>query len=182
MGRLEHYFLLTGVLLTGGCTINEFSQQSLHPVAARPYSDLQVQVKFDTPAHSTYLARQLVARLEKQGISARIVPADTNSLRAQGRSQALLQLRLTDAWTDTVITIRTKHRRSLTQMRGHIPRESPRFDTSVRLLDLSADKTVWQVDIVTAGAWYSEFHTNADSLATTITKQLTRDGLIQGAS
>ena len=182
MKRITQCCLLLGVLLAGGCTINEFSQQSLHPVGARPYTDLQVQVSFDTPAHSTYLARQLVARLEKQGISARIVPADTNSLRAQGRSQALLQLRLTDAWTDTVITIRTKHRRSLTQMRGHIPRESPRFDTAIRLLDLSAAKTVWQADIYTAGAWYSEFDTNADSLATTITKQLTRDGLIQGAS
>jgi threonine aldolase len=182
MRRIIQGCLLLGVLLAGGCTINEFSQQSLHPVAAVPYSDLQVQVSFDTPAHSTYLAQQLVARLEKRGISARLVPPDTNSLRAQGGSQALLQLHLTDAWTETFISTRTMPRRSLTQMRGRILRESPRFDTEVRLVDLSAGNTVWQADLLTAGAWYTEFHTNADALATTITKQLTRDGLIKGAS
>jgi len=122
MRRIIQGYLLLGVLLAGGCTINEFSQQSLHPVAAGPYSALQVQVSFDTPAHSTYLAKQLVAQLQKQGITARIVPPDATPSRAQGRSPALLQLRLTDAWTDTVITVRTMPRRSLTQMRGHIPR------------------------------------------------------------
>ena len=182
MDRMARCFLLTGVLLSSGCTINEFSQQSLHPVAARPYTDLQVQVRFDTPAHGTYLTKQLVAQLEKQGIKTRIAPPAPKPPNAQGRSQATLQLHLTDAWTETFISTRTMPRRSLTQMRGRIPRESPRFDTEVRLVDLSANKTVWHADIVTAGAWYSEFHTNADALATTIIKQLTRDGLIKGAS
>lgn len=181
MRRIAVCCLLTAGLL-GGCTTNQLGPQTHHPVATQSYSDLQVQVRFDHPDHSAYLANQLVSRLARHGVNARVLPPQAKTPTPADNAQAILQLQLTEAWTETFISTRRKHRYSLTQMRGRIPRESPRFHTAVRLVDLSSGTAVWQVDILTAGAWYSEFQTNADALAAKITKQLAREGLIQGTS
>ena len=63
-------------------------------------------------------------------------------------------------------------------MRGRIPRESPRFSTQAVLVDRQSGDTLWQADTITAGAWYSDFTTNADSLVARLVKQLTAQGLI----
>ena len=163
------------LLLLTGCSTNQFQQQMFNPVTAQPYSELQVQVQFNQPEHSAYLARQLVTRLQKQGVNASILSPKAT---AGDNVQALLQLNLTEAWTDTVITTRHMPRRSLTQMRGRIPRESPRFNSTARLVDLASGHTVWQVEIHTAGAWYTAFPTQANTLAARLTTQLDRQGLI----
>jgi threonine aldolase len=177
MGRVTKWLPLLALLLAG-CTTNQLSQQTLNPVAAMPYSNLQVQVQFDNPAHTTYLANQLVTRLAKHGITATILPPDAKPVTVRGDSQAVLRLRLTGAWTDTVITTRQMPRRSLTQMRGRIPRESPRFSSQAVLVDRQTGDTVWQLETLTAGAWYSDFTTNADSLVARLVQQLAAQGLI----
>ena len=165
------------LLLLAGCASHQLSQQNLAPVTAAPYSSLRVQVQFDTPAHADYLANQLVAVLVRHGVAADIVPND-RSVKAPGNPPALLQLRLTDAWTETFISTRHMPRRSLTQMRGRIPRESPRFSTEAILIDLDSGATVWQLATQTAGPWYSHFDANADSLVARLVKELAAQGLI----
>jgi hypothetical protein len=169
--------LLVGLL--AGCTSHEFTQLKLDPVAAIPYSELQVQVQFDNPTHTEYLANRLAMALAEYGVTATVLPPAAKPDMVGDSAPAVLQLRLTDTWTDTVITTRHKHRRSLTQMRGRIPRESPRFTTETVLVDRPSSNTVWQLRSYTAGAWYSDFETNADSLAAKLTQQLAKQGLIE---
>ena len=166
------------LLLLAGCASHQLSQQNLAPVTAAPYSSLRVQVQFDTPAHADYLANQLVAVLVRHGVAADIVPND-RSVNTSSNPPALLQLRLTDAWTETFISPRHMPRRSLTQMRGRIPRESPRFSTEALLVDQQTGETVWQLTTQTAGPWYSDFNANADSLVNRLLKELLAQGLIR---
>lgn len=165
------------LLLLAGCTSHQLSQQTLASTTAAPYSSLRVQVQFDTPAHADYLANQLVVVLARHGVAADIVPNDSTQ-NPPGNPPALLQLRLTDAWTETFISTRHMPRRSLTQMRGRIPRESPRFSTEAILIDLDSGATVWQLETLTAGPWYSHFDANADSLVARLVKELAAQGLI----
>ena len=165
------------LLLLAGCASHELTQDTLAPVTAAPYSSLQVQVRFDTPAHTDYLATRLVSDLARHGVSADIAP-DDRSVKAPGNPPALLQLRLTDAWTETFISTRHMPRRALTQMRGRIPRESPRFSTEALLVDQQTGETVWQLATQTAGPWYSDFNANADSLIARLLKELAAQGLI----
>ncbi len=174
MAKLGPLVLL---LLLAGCASHELSQQNLAPATAAPYSSLRVQVQFDTPEHADYLANQLVAVLARHGVAADIVPNDSTQ-NPPGNPPALLQLRLTDAWTETFISTRHMPRRSLTQMRGRIPRESPRFSTEALLVDQQTDETVWQLTTQTAGPWYSHFDANADSLVARLLKELAAQGLI----
>jgi hypothetical protein len=168
--------LLLLMLLTG-CTSHQVTQHTAAPAA--PYTTLQVRVQFDTPEHAAYLAAQLVRLLARHGVNATIAPADARPGITPLATSALLQLHLTDAWTDTFISTRQMPRRSLTQMRGRIPRESPRFSTQAELVDRQSGDTLWQADTITAGAWYSDFTTNADSLVARLVKQLTAQGLMQ---
>jgi len=166
------------LLLLAGCASHQLSQQTLAPTTAAPYSSLRVRVQFDTPEHADYLANQLAAVLGRHGVTAEIVPNDSTQ-NPPGKTPALLQLRLTDAWTDTFISTRHMPRRSLTQMRGRIPRESPRFSTEAILIDLDSGATVWQLTTQTAGPWYSHFDANADSLVARLVKELADQGLIR---
>ena len=135
-------------------------------------------MNFASPAQSDYLATQLVNELAKHEVRAAVIKPDTAATRIPGDNPALLQLSLTDTWTETFISHRRKHRRSLTQMRGRIERESPRFRSEVMLRDLQSGKTVWQSEAVTTGPWYSDFNANARSLAKKIVRQLAQQGLI----
>ena len=182
MGRIATGLLALLAMLLAGCSTNQLKQETLKPVTALPYSALLVQVQFADPAHSAYLAGQLGKRLATQGVRSNILLSGASPATAQDKAQALLQLRLTEAWTDTVITTRHMPRRSLTQMRGRIPRESDRFNSTARLVDLASGETVWQTDIHTAAAWYTEFPTQADALAAKLTQQLQRQGLIANGS
>lgn len=168
---------LLGLLLSG-CTHHVLTRQSLQPVSAIPYATLQVQVQFDSPAHSEYLATRLVTVLAHHGVTATILPPDATPPTRESHSQAVLQLRLTQAWFDTFISTRTMPRRSLTQMRGRIPRESPRFCSETSLVDLSTGQTVWQLDIRSEVPWYADFNASADSLVNRLMSQLTSQGLI----
>lgn len=161
------------LMLLAGCASHELTQQTHAPVTAAPYSSLQVQVQFDTPAHTDYLASRLVSNLARHGVAADIAPGDRSV-----KTPALLQLRLTEVWTETVISTRHMPRRSLTQMRGRIPRESPRFSTKVILVDQQTGETVWQLMTQTAGPWYSDFDANAASLVNRLLKELVAQGLI----
>jgi len=166
------------LLLLAGCASHELSQQNPAPATAAPYSSLRVRVQFDTPEHADYLANQLVAVLARHGVAADIVP-DDRSVKLPGNPPALLHLRLTDAWTETFISTRHMPRRALTQMRGRIPRESPRFSTEVLLVDQQTGETLWQLETQTAGPWYSDFNANADSLVNRLLKELADQGLIR---
>ena len=165
------------LMVLAGCASHELTQQTRAPVTAAPYSSLRVQVQFDTPAHTDYLANRLMSDLARHGVAADIVPNDS-SVITPGNPPALLQLRLVDAWTETFISTRHMPRRSLTQMRGRIPRESPRFSTEVLLVDRQTGETVWQLATQTAGPWYSDFNANADSLVARLLKELVAQGLI----
>ena len=168
--------LLTGLL--AGCSSNQLTQTPIAPTHASPFQAIQVQVNFATPAQSDYLATQLVNELAKHEVHATVMKPDSAASRIAGDNPALLQVTLTGTWTETFISRRTKHRRSLTQTRGHIPRESPRFRSEVMLRDLQTGQTVWQSEAVTAGPWYSDFNANARSLAKKLVRQLEQQGLI----
>jgi len=178
MVRIATGLLALLAVLLAGCTTHQLQPQTLKPVAALPYSALQVQVQFDDPAHTAYLAAQLVNGLARHGVTATIVSADARPGVTPLATPALLQLHLTDAWTETFISTRQMPRRALTQMRGRIPRESPRFSTQAVLVDRQHGETVWQLDTLTAGPWYSDFTTNADSLVNRLLKELVARGLI----
>lgn len=173
--------LLSSVLLAG-CASHQVTQQAVAPKPVTSFEAIQVQVNFATPAHSDYLANQLVNQLGKYGINATVLSTQGKASSIPGANSALLQLTLTGSWTETFISRRTKHRRSLTQTRGRIPRESPRFSSDVLLQDLHTGETVWQLETVTAGAWYSDFNDMARSLASRLTRQLQKKGLIAPAS
>jgi len=168
---------LLGLLLIG-CTQHQLTQQTLQPVSTTPYATLQVQVQFDSPAHSEYLATRLVTRLAQHGVSATILPAEADPQAGKGGSPAILQLHLTETWTETFISTRQMPRRSLTQMRGRIPRESPRFTTDTKLVDAHSGQTVWQLQTISAAPWYDDFNASADSLANRLTQQLITQGLV----
>jgi len=168
--------LLTGLLT--GCTSNQLTQTPVAPTHASPFQAIQVQVNFSIPAHSAYLATQLVNELAKHEVHAMVMKPNATTTRMPDDNAALLQLTLTGTWTETFISHRHKHRRSLTQMRGRIPRESPRFRSEVMLRDLQTGRTVWQMEAVTAGPWYSDFNANARSLAKKLVRQLSQQGLI----
>lgn len=170
--------LLSGIGLAG-CASHQVTEKSATPTPVTPFQTLQVQVNFATPAQSDYLATQLVNELAKYDVSATVLNSpDAAAMAKPGLYSALLQLTLTGTWTETFISHRQKHRRSLTQMRGRIPRESPRFRSEAMLQDTQTGKTVWQSETVTAGPWYSDFNTNARSLAKRIVRQLQQQGLI----
>lgn len=169
--------VLLSSLFLAGCASHQVTQQAVAPEPVTPFNALQVQVDFATPAQSEYLANQLVSQLRHYGVRASLV-TDEVSDRASFADTALLQVTLNDSWTETFISRVTKHRRSLTQMRGRVPRESPRFSSEILLQDLATGKTIWQLKIVTAGSWYSDFNTIARSLAVRITRQLKQKGLI----
>lgn len=173
---LKLVLLLTGLL--AGCASHQLTQTPVTPTHATPFQAMQVQVDFATPAQSAYLATQLVNELAKHEVRATLMEPDTAASRMSGDNPALLRLSLTDTWTETFISHRRKHRRSLTQMRGRIERESPRFRSEVVLRDLQTNQTVWQSETVTAGPWYSDFNANARSLARKIVRQLEQQGLI----
>lgn len=168
--------LLTGLL--AGCTSHQLAQTPVAPMHASPFQAIQVQVNFSTPAQSDYLATQLVNELAKHEVHATVMKPDATTTRIPGDNAALLQLTLTGSWTETFISHRHKPRRSLTQMRGRIPRESPRFRSEVMLRDLQSGQPVWQSEAVTAGPWYSDFNANARSLAKKLVRQLEQQGLI----
>ena len=173
--------LLSGIGLAG-CASHQVTEKSATLTPLTPFQAMQVQVNFATPAHSDYLANQLVKELGKYGISATIRSPDSKATIQPDHNTALLQLTLTGSWTETFISHRRKHRQSLTQMRGRIPRESPRFRSDVLLRDLQTNAIVWQSETVTAGPWYSDFNTNARSLAARLARQLSQQGLIAPAS
>ena len=173
--RLILLLLLSGLLFA--CATHQVTETSVQTSGKTTFSTLHVWVNFATPAQSEYLANQLVSHLHHYGVRASLVTDEVTD-RASLRDTALLHVTLTASWTDTVITHRHKHRRSLTQMRGRIPRESPRFRSEILLQDLSTGKTVWQSNAVTAGAWYSDFNTMARSLAARLTRQLKQEALI----
>jgi hypothetical protein len=153
------------------------TEKSVTPNPVVPFQAMQVQVNFAIPAHSDYLADQLVMELGKYGIRASVL--NTGSRPGPPKANAgVLQLTLTGSWTETFISHRQKTRRSLTQMRGRIPRESPRFRSDLVLRDGQTGQTVWQMEVVTEGAWYADFNTLARSLAKKLVRQLSQQGLI----
>ena len=171
--------LLASIL--AGCASHQVTEQpaTQHPVT--PFATMQVQVKFATPEHSDYLAGQLVDQLRKRGVEATALKTSEAPTR-QDSNSGLLELTLTDTWTETFISHRRKHRQSLTQMRGRIERESPRFSSDVVLRDLESNAIIWQSETVTAGAWYTDFNTMARSLATRLARKLNQQNLIAPAS
>lgn len=173
--RLKLALLLTGIL--AGCASHQVTQKPATPASLSVFDAMQVQVNFATPAHSDYLAGQLVEELGKHGISASVLDAESRP-GAPNANAGLLQLTLTGSWTETFISHRRKHRQSLTQMRGRIPRESPRFRSDLVLRDGQTGQTVWQMEAVTAGAWYADFNTLARSLAKKLVRQLRQQGLL----
>ena len=177
--KLKLVLLLSGLL--AGCASHQIKEKSPAPTPVTPFQAVQVQVTFATPAHSDYLATQLVNQLTKHGVNATVLTSADAKATRPGPNSALLQLTLTGTWTETFISHRYKHRRSLTQMRGRIPRESPRFRSDTVLIDLQTGESRWQRQTVTAGAWYSDFQTIARSLAKKLVQQLHREGLIATA-
>ena len=173
--------LLSSVLLAG-CASHQVTQQAVAPKPVAPFEAIQVQVNFATPAHSDYLSSQLIKQLAKYGVEATPSPSQDQAKQVPGSGSGLLQLTLTGSWTETFISHRVKPRRSLTQMRGRIERESPRFRSDVLLQDLHTGETVWQSEITTAGQWYFDFNDMARSLASRLTRQLHNKGLIAPAS
>ncbi len=174
--NIKVVLLLSAVL--AGCATHQVTEQTAAPTSVTPFTTMQVQVKFATEAHSDYLANQLVEQLNKHGINASVLnPAQGGATKPAGNT-GLLQLTLTGSWTETFISRRTKHRRSLTQTRGRIPRESPRFRSDLVVVNRQSNEIVWQSETVTAGAWYADFNTMARSLATKLTRQLQQQGLI----
>ena len=168
--------LLSGLML--GCASHQVTEKPLTPSAVTPFESMQVQVKFATPAHSDYLAAQLVDQLNRRGVKASRVTSAEPAATPVNANAALLQLTLTGTWTETFISHRQKTRRSLTQMRGRIPRESPRFRSDLVVVNLQTGKTVWQTETVTAGAWYTDFNTMARSLAARLGRELDKQGLL----
>ena len=182
--------LLLGMLLLNsllaGCASHQVTDKPLTPTPVTSFEAMQLQVNFATPAQSDYLAAQLVNELARHGVNAMVVTTDATPTATSNRNPkqnlALLHLTLTDTWTETFISHRYKHRRSLTQMRGRIERESPRFRSEVVLRDMQSGSTVWQSETVTAGPWYSDFNANARSLARKLVHQLQQQDLIAPAS
>lgn len=174
--NIKLVLLLSAIL--AGCASHQVTEQTLAPTRVTPFATMQVQVQFATEAQSDYLAKQLVDQLNQRGINANLLnPAASGASKPAGNT-GLLQLTLTGSWTETFISHRRKHRQSLTQMRGRIPRESPRFRSDLVLRDRQTNEIVWQSETVTAGAWYADFNTMARSLATKLTRQLQQQGLI----
>lgn len=178
--RLILLSLLSGLLFA--CATHQVTQKPLSATPNTSFNTLQVQVDFATPAHTDYLSSQLVKQLAKYGVEATPLPREDQAKEVRGSGSGLLHVTLTGTWTETFISRRTKHRRSLTQTRGRIPRESPRFRSDVVLVNLQTNETVWQSETTTAGAWYSNFNDMARSLAARLTRQLKQDGLIGSES
>ena len=90
----------------------------------------------------------------------------------------MLRIEEVDRRLETVEYHRRYGRTSLTQMRGRKSRDVPVITLRAMLIDLEADKTVYQADYVAQGPWYTDSATLVASAVHAIARQLEHDGFI----
>ena len=88
--RLKLALLLTGIL--AGCASHQVTQKHATPAPLSVFEAMQVQVNFATPAHSDYLADQLVEELGKHGIDASVLDAESRPGLPNANAGLLLSL------------------------------------------------------------------------------------------
>ena len=139
---------------------------------------VHANVVVSTDSESVDLNRKILKQLDRYNMKLTLSTQSHDEPVLDEAATALLRIEEVDRRLETIEYRRRYGRTSLTQMRGRKSRDVPVITLRAMLIDLEADKTVYQADYVAQGPWYADTATLVASAVHAFTRQLEQDGFI----
>lgn len=175
---LRSFPLFCLVLLASGCASAELMNRNVYELPAKNFLYIHANVVVSVDSESVGLNKKILKVLDPYNMKVTLSTQSHHELVLDEAATALLRIEEVDRRLETVEYHRRYGRTSLTQMRGRKSRDVPVITLRAMLIDLEADKTVYQADYVAQGPWYTDSATLVASAVHAIARQLEHDGFI----
>lgn len=175
---LRCFSLFCLVLLASGCASAELTQRSVYQPPAKSFLYIHADVVVSGDSESVDLNRKILKELGRYNMKVTLSTQPQHELVLDEAATALLRIEEVDRRFETIEYRRRYGRTSLTQMRGRKSRDVPVITLRAMLIDLEADKTVYQADYVAQGPWYADSARLVASAVHAFARQLEQDGFI----
>ena len=175
---LRCFSLFCLVLLASGCASAELTHRDVYQIPAKNFLYVHANVVVSTDSESVDLNRKILKQLDRYNMKLTLSTQSHDEPVLDEAATALLRIEEVDRRLETIEYRRRYGRTSLTQMRGRKSRDVPVITLRAMLIDLEADKTVYQADYVAQGPWYADSATLVASAVHAFTRQLEQDGFI----
>lgn len=175
---LKCFSLFCLVLLASGCASAELTHRDVYPAPAKNFLYIHANVVVSADSESADLNRKILKELDRYNMKLTLSTQPHHERVLDKAATALLRIEEIDRRLETVEYRRRYGRTALTQMRGRKSRDVPVITLRAMLIDLEADKTVYQADYVAQGPWYADSATLVASVVHAFTRQLEQDGFI----
>ena len=181
--RVLRCFSLFCLVLLGGCASAELTHRDVYQTPAKNFPYIHANVVVSTDSESVDLNRKILKQLDRYNMKLTLSTQShdepvLDEPVLDEAATALLRIEEVDRRLETIEYRRRYGRTSLTQMRGRKSRDVPVITLRAMLIDLEADKTVYQADYVAQGPWYADSATLVASAVHAFTRQLEQEGFI----
>ncbi len=165
-----------------GCAGPMLTRHNVDPVADEPYRNIRAAIDMADSPDAQGFADQLRKEAERRDLNLMLADEAGGVPGTMAEDIALLNIIEVERRAEKIGYRRSYGRTSLTQMRGRKERDVVVIRLRSELVDMETGQKLFQADYTVRDPWYAETATKLAVLASTLVRQLERDGLIASAA